>query len=233
MINRIERGGAIAEGLAASGPVCLGYIPIGIAFGVLAQKAGFSPLETGIMSLLVFAGSSQFIAVSMFSAGAGAVSIIVTAFVVNLRHLLMSSSLSLFLDRAERKKLFAFAYGITDESFAVNISKFKNEGWDIDRALAVNFSSNIAWIISTVAGGYFGQFIKPHSFGIDYSLPAMFICLLVYQLKGRIYVFTALFAGAFAVLLSLVLPGNSYVIIASVVAAAAGVIVKKRAREGL
>ncbi len=224
------KDGFISDGLIASGPVCLGYIPIGIAFGVLAQKAGLSPLETGFMSLMVFAGSSQFIAVSMLSAGAGAVSIIATTFVVNLRHLLMSSSLSVFLGHSGRKKLFAFAYGITDESFAVNISKFKNGEWDINGAIVVNFSANIMWILSTVAGGYGGQFIKPHSFGMDYALIAMFICLLVFQLKGRIYIFTALLAGILAVLFSIFLPGNSYIIIASVFAAVTGVFIKKMGR---
>ena len=104
MKNKIHKGGLISDGLLASGPVCLGYIPIGIAFGVLAQKAGFTPFETGLMSLIVFAGSSQFIAVSMFAAGAGAASIIATTFVVNLRHLLMSSSLSLFFRGSFREK---------------------------------------------------------------------------------------------------------------------------------
>jgi len=230
MSDKNNARGFLFDGLLASGPVCLGYIPIGIAFGVLAQKAGFTPFETGLMSLLVFAGSSQFIAVSMFSAGAGALSIIATTFVVNLRHLLMSSSLSLFLGRFGRKKLFAFAYGITDESFAVNISKFKNGDWDINRALIVNFSSNIMWIMSTVAGGYGGQFIPPHSFGMDYALIAMFICLLVLQLKGSIYICTALVAGISAVLLSLYLPGNSYIIIASVFAAGTGVFIKEIGR---
>jgi 4-azaleucine resistance transporter AzlC len=228
--SKTDTGDVLSDGLMASWPVCLGYIPIGIAFGVLAQKAGFTPFETGFMSLLVFAGSSQFIAVSMFSAGAGAVSIIATTFVVNLRHLLMSSSLSLFLGRSGRKKLFAFAYGITDESFAVNLSKFKSGDWDIDRALIVNYSANIMWILSTIAGAYGGQFIRPHSFGMDYALIAMFICLLVFQLKGPVYIFTALVAGISAVLLSLCLPGNSYIIIASVFAAGTGVFIKKIVR---
>lgn len=226
----IRRGGVLYDGLLASGPVCLGYIPIGLALGVLSQKAGFSPFETAVMSLFVFAGSSQFIAVSMLSAGAGAFSVIATAFVVNLRHLLMSSSLSLFLESTDRKKIFAFAYGITDESFAVNIARFKNGGWDINRALVVNFTSNIIWILSTVAGGYGGQFIKPHSFGIDYALTAMFICLLIFQLKGRIYVFTAAVSGITAVTLSIYIPGNSYIVIASVIAAGIGVFMKNRGK---
>jgi predicted branched-subunit amino acid permease len=60
----------IRDGVAAAWPICLGYAPIGLAFGVLAQKAGLTPAEIGLMSLLVFAGSAQFIAVSMLSGGA-------------------------------------------------------------------------------------------------------------------------------------------------------------------
>jgi len=131
------------------------------------------------------------------------------------------------MGRSGKKKLYAFAYGITDESFAVNISKFRNGNWDINRAMVVNFSANIMWIICSIAGGYGGQFIRPHSFGMDYALIAMFICLLVFQLRGPIYVFTALIAGISAVLFSLCIPGNSYIVIGSVIAAGAGVFIKK------
>jgi 4-azaleucine resistance transporter AzlC len=108
----------IMQGLIAAWPICLGYIPLGLAFGVIAQKAGLHPLEIGFMSLLVFAGSSQFIAVSMLSSGAGAASIIFTTFAVNLRHFLMSSALVLHLANIRKRILSLFAYGVTDESFA-------------------------------------------------------------------------------------------------------------------
>ena len=81
------------EGLNAGWPICLGYVPIGMAFGVLAQKAGLTPLQIGLMSIMVFAGSAQFIAVSMLTGGASVPAIITTTFVVNLRHVLMSSAL--------------------------------------------------------------------------------------------------------------------------------------------
>ena len=70
------------QGLKAGWPICLGYLPIGLAFGVLAQKAGLGPFEIGLMSLLVFAGSSQFIAVSMISSGSSILSIVMTTFIV-------------------------------------------------------------------------------------------------------------------------------------------------------
>ena len=222
----------VTKGVTAAWPICLGYAPIGLAFGVLAQKAGLTPLEIGLMSVIVFAGSSQFIAVSMFAAGASMVSIVATTFVVNLRHFLMSSALAVYLKNANRKKLTFFSYGVTDESFAVNLTRFKESGWDLNSALVTNFTANMTWFITTVLGGFSGQFIPAHSFGIDYALIAMFICLLVFQLKGAIYVITAIIAGIIAVFLSLAVPGNSYIVIASMAAAAIGVVIKKKAGLG-
>ncbi len=218
---------AIRDGMIASWPICLGYLAIGIAFGVIAQKAGLHPFEIGLMSLLVYAGSSQFIAVSMLSAGAGFFAIVITTFTVNLRHLLMSSSLSTYLSGLGNGWLSAFAYGVTDESFALNTANFRERDWDWRRALVLNHTANLAWIGSTMAGGYGGQFIPAGAFGIDYALVAMFICLLIFQIRGVLYVVIALISGLAAVLLSLCIPGNSYIIIASTAAATLGVILKR------
>ena len=223
---------AFYSGMAAAWPICLGYAPIGLAFGVLAQKAGLTPLEIGLMSVIVFAGSSQFIAVSMLSAGASMVSIVATAFIVNLRHFLMSSALAVYLKNSDMKKLTFFSYGVTDESFAVNLTRFRESDWDLNSALVTNFTANITWLIPTVLGGFSGQFIPAHAFGIDYALVAMFICLLVFQIRDLIYVITAVIAGIFAVFLSMIIPGNSYIVIASMTAAAIGVVLKKRTGLG-
>lgn len=215
------------KGVTAAWPICLGYVPIGLAFGVLAQKAGLGAAQIFLMSVLVFAGSSQFIAVSMIAADAAAASIILTTFTVNLRHVLMSSSLAVYLKNTGRKKLSLFAYGVTDESFAVNYSRLKQGDWGLNRSLGVNQTANLAWVASTVIGGYGGQYIPAGALGIDYALIAMFICLLVFQLKGRRYVTVSVIAGVLAVGLSLIMPGNMYVVIASALAAALGVMLKK------
>ncbi|MBW2592801.1 MAG: AzlC family ABC transporter permease [Deltaproteobacteria bacterium] len=215
------------DGVVAAWPICLGYIPIGLAFGVLAQKAGLGPWEIFLMSLLVFAGSSQFIAVSMLDCGAASASIILTTFTVNLRHLLMSSALAVYFTKSSRNKLGLLAYGVTDESFAVNYSRLKAGEWDIERSLVLNYTANMIWIISTVAGGFGGQFIPAGAFGIDYALPAMFICLLVFQLNGQKYLFVAMLSGVLAVFLSLVLPGNMYIVAASIFSATCGTILKR------
>jgi len=215
----VHNGQALQDAAVAAWPICLGYIPVGLAFGVLAQKAGLRPVEIGLMSLLVFAGSSQFIAVSMLAAGAVPLAIILTAFTVNLRHFLMSSSLALYMGHTSKKLLSLFAYGVTDESFAVNLFRFRQGGWDVKRALCVNHIANLAWVTSTLLGGYGGKLIPEGAFGIDYALNSMFICLLVFQLRGKKYVVTALLSGGLAVLLALVVAGNSYIVLASILAA--------------
>ncbi len=216
------------DGLSAGWPICLGYLPIGMAFGVLAQKAGLSPIQIGLMSMLVFAGSSQFIAVSMISAGASAAAIITTTFVVNLRHVLMSSALAVYLRSVHRALLALYAYGVTDESFAINLPRFHAHHWSLERALVVNHAANLTWFLSTVAGGIGGQFIPEGALGIDYALIAMFICLLIYQIRKWIHLLTAVIAGIAAVGLALMIPGNTYIVIASVIAATAGVIIQRR-----
>lgn len=224
---RAEWGKAVKEGLSAAWPICLGYIAIGLAFGVIARKTGLGPLEIGLMSLIVYAGSSQFIAVAMFGAGAGFLPIVLTTFSVNLRHLLMSSSLSLYLRNLSGGRLSFFAYGVTDESFALNMSRFHAGTWGWRQALIVNHATNLTWIVSTIAGGIGGQFIPAGAFGIDYALTAMFICLLVFQFRGMLHVLVALFSGILAMILSLTIPGNSYILIAAFLSASVGLLLRK------
>lgn len=219
----------LKDGLKAGWPICLGYIPIGMAFGVLAQKAGFTPIEIGLMSILVFAGSSQFIAVSMISAAASPAAIITTTFMVNLRHVLMSSALAVHLKSAHWGLLALYAYGVTDESFAVNLPRFNARNWSLGRALVVNQAANLTWFISTVTGGIGGRFIPEGALGIDYALIAMFICLFIYQIRKWIHLLTAVIAGITAVGLALTIQGNAYIVIASMIAATLGVIIQRRA----
>lgn len=222
---------ALRQGAAAAWPICLGYFPIGLALGVLAQQAGIPWWAVAMMSVLVFAGSAQFICVAMLAVGATAPAIILTTFVVNLRHLLMSSALAVYLAGVSRWFLALFAYGITDESFAVNLTRFRDTAWGKWRALVTNQLANLVWILATVTGSLVGQFVPQGAFGIDYALVGMFICLLVFQLQGRIYIVTALFAALISVLWYLLVPGDSYIVGASMSAATIGYFLKRRYRS--
>lgn len=231
-VSEEKRSVAIRDGLVAAWPICLGFVPIGLAFGVLGQKAGLAPWQIGLMSIIVFAGSSQFIAVAMIAAGAGMSAIIGTTFLVNLRHLLMSSALVRYLGGSGRGFLSLYAYAVTDESFAINMGRFREGGWDRCRALTVNHATNACWIASTILGGYVGNFVPSGAFGIDYALTAMFLCLLVYQLRERLHVIAAVVAGVLSVALHGLLPKNANVMAATVAAATVGLILMRRKKGG-
>ncbi len=221
----------LRRGASAAWPICIGYFPIGLALGVLAQKAGLPWWAVAMMSLLVFAGSAQFICVALLAAGASTPSIIFTTFVVNLRHTLMSSALAVYLSGVRRRFLALFAYGVTDESFAVNMTRFRSGGWDRWSALVTNQLANAAWILATITGALLGQFVPQGAFGIDYALTGMFICLLVFQLQGRIQILTGLLAAAISVAWYLLIPGDSYIVGASICAASCGYLLQRRRRK--
>lgn len=221
---------SIRQGASAAWPICLGYFPIGLALGVLAQKAGLPWWAVAMMSVMVFAGSAQFICVAMIASGASTPAIILTTFIVNLRHVLMSSALAVYLQGVNRRFLALYSYGVTDESFAVNLTRFREGEWGRWQALIVNHLANSVWILATIGGSLVGQFVPQGALGIDYALTGMFICLLVFQLQGRIYIVTGLLAGTFSVAWYLLIPGDSYIVGASMSAATIGYLLKRRHR---
>jgi predicted branched-subunit amino acid permease len=140
----------------------------------------------------------------------------------------MSSALAVYLHGINRRFLSLFAYGVTDESFAVNLTRFRSGHWDHWRALTVNQLANSVWILATVCGALIGQLVPQGAFGIDYALTGMFLCLLVFQLHGRIYILTGLVAAAISVAWYLLIPGDSYIVGASISAATIGYVLNKR-----
>ncbi|WP_408956443.1 AzlC family ABC transporter permease [Natroniella sp. ANB-PHB2] len=165
-------------------PIALGYIPIGTTFGLMANSAGIPHYISIMMSLLVFAGASQFIAVNLLLLNAGSWEIVMTTFIINLRHFLMTASLSQRLNPALSKKWRSLlAFGVTDETFSVasltNEKELKSQF-----LLGLNLISYSAWVIGTAMGTFLGtnlpQIIQ-NSMGL--GLYAMFIGLLVPSLK--------------------------------------------------
>lgn len=209
-------------------PVAMGYIPIGFAYGVLAIKAGMSPANTLWMSLIVFAGSSQLIAVGLFTSGAGALSIILTTFIVNLRHMLMSASLSPFLKSWKKIELAGFAYELTDETFALHSTRFNDGRKGKSETFLINIFSQASWVFGSWLGVSAGGLVADvHPYALDYALPAMFIALLVMQINNRMQLAVALLGGLLSVGLVLMGINQWNVILATVLAATLGVIGKQ------
>ncbi|HHX77088.1 MAG TPA: AzlC family ABC transporter permease [Firmicutes bacterium] len=217
---------SVAAGCREALPVILGYLPVGFAYGLLARQAGLSPLLTGLMSLIVFAGSSQFICVAMLGTGAAFLPIIITTFLVNLRHLLMSASLAPYYRKFDGKWLPLLAFGLTDETFAVVSTALQKEPRDEKYIFALNMSSYAAWVTGSLFGGLLGGALAVvTSMGLEYVLYAMFIFLLVIQLNSWRMVAVSLITGLAALVCCKFLPGQWYIITATIIGATIGLVI--------
>lgn len=217
----------ISTGIKSALPIVMGYLPIGFAFGVLAVQEGIGALPALLMSVLVFAGSAQLIAVGLIGAGASWISIALTTFVVNLRHLLMSAALAPYLKRLSRWEIGWFGYQLTDETFAIHSSQLPLSV-SKQHIFALNATAHLGWIAGTLLGVVLGSSVHSgEQWGLDFALPAMFIALLVLQTKHARHVAVAAAAALLSVWLALNLTARWNVIIATVLAAALGVILEK------
>lgn len=213
-------------------PVVLGYLPIGFAYGVLAANAGLTLMQTLAMSVFVFAGSSQLIAVGMISQGINPVSIVLTTLIVNLRHLLMSAALSPHMKEWKKIEIAGFCFELTDETFAVHSLRFRQGETSPRIAIPINVICQIAWLIGSLLGVLAGGAItdvKP--FALDYALPAMFIALLLLQIQNRKQVWVALLGAALSLGLWTAGITQWNVILATVAAATLGALLETRANE--
>lgn len=229
-----ETRGRFVSGAKLAIPIVMGYVPIGLAYGVIARHSGLSPYEATLMSILVFAGSSQFIACGMFSAGAGAAAIVTTTLLVNLRHVLFSMSLIPRLGHLSRPLLALVSFGVTDESYGVAVARFPpDQPADWREVAGLNFTAYAAWVISSFLGATLGAAVQDGSrFGIDFALPAMFICLLLMQVKSRTSIVVALTSGLLAVLIAVSPLGAWSTVVATMLAAAVGALVEPLTASG-
>lgn len=214
-------------GVRTSLPVILGYLPVAIAFAVMASEAGFSPLETIMMSVLVFAGGSQIMAVTMVSTGASMLSIVVGTFIFNLRHFIMSSYIMRKLGKTTTLEKLSTAHGITDEAFAIIGSTPQSE-CSVPYLFGIITVTYGSWVLGTVLGSFISILIPPIvSDALGIALYALFISLLVPSAK-RSWRLVALVAitAVFNTLLVAILPEGASswsIIISSILGALVGV----------
>ena len=191
-------------GLKAELPIALGGIPFGLIYGVLAVSAGLPPFWALAMSLIVFAGSAQFIGVQLIAAGTPGLVIVLTTFVVNLRHALYSTSLAPQMKHLSRRWQLLLAYLLTDEAYAITVIRYQQDRRDEAPNKHYYFLGTglllwLEWQISTAVGIFLGTQV-PASWQLDFTLALTFIGLVIPTLKDRPHVASAVTAGMVALL---------------------------------
>lgn len=181
-------------------PLLLGVTPSGLIFGVLALSAGIPPLAAQGFSLLVFAGSAQFVATSLIRAGAPGLTVVVTIFVVNLRHALYSASMAPHFQHLSPPWKAVLAWLLTDEAFAVASTRYRarnpaNAHW---YTLGTGMTLWGTWQLSTAAGIALGAQL-PERWPLDFAISLTFLALLIPALTDRRSMAAAASAGLLAV----------------------------------
>ncbi len=229
--NHLTKRAAVTDTL----PTVFGYIGIGLAFGIVGKSAGFSPLIVTLMSLLIYAGSAQFITVSMLVSHSPIVSIIFSTFLVNARMILMSMTLAPFFKKETLKKNIFLGTLLTDESFALGMNKLNDTGGRLNFTWmnTVNWLSYLTWVISTFVGSFIGNLITdPNTYGLDFAIIAMFIGLLYLQiisdrsLHRLLQLLVILFTLVLVYLGLIIIPSNLLIVVVTLLGCGFGVMMK-------
>ena len=219
-------------GLLKTLPIVIGVIPFGVAYGVLAVHAGLTVGETLFMSLVVFAGASQFMAAGMFQAGVGGAAIVFSTLLINLRHLVMGLSLSPYLSETKPRWQRMLAFGMADETYLVTITHYRERGEPQGSGHFMLGSAAlmyVAWAAASLCGALIGQAISdPLKWGLDFAMPATFITLLLPQIVSWRMFAVVIAAGGAATASFPLIHGKWYIIIAVVAGTATGLLLEGR-----
>jgi len=219
-------------GVKAAFPVILGVLPVSIAFAVLSEHSGLNAMETILMSVMVFAGASQIMALGMFVTGAGLLPIIIATFILNFRHVIMGACVMNRMQTTPMWKKVILCFGVTDESFAIfTTMEEKNSTASYFAGLiSVTYGT---WVLGTILGCAAAQFLPPlvsRSLGI--ALSAMFIGLVIPNVRknlqlGFLVIVTALLNIAFGQ----VMPASWAIISATLLGAFLGIFFVEESSE--
>lgn len=177
------------NGLKAASPIILGYIPVGIAYGMMAKASGLTFMKAMSFSVFVYAGASQMASVQMLKAGIGFFTIVLTVFVLNLRHIIMSTCIIEKIEKTPLPVRLLLSFGITDEVFALSMTSSKQK-LNYKFFGGIVLASYLAWLVGSMLGILFSSILPDIvSKALGISLYAMFIGLLVPSLKKSIRLF--------------------------------------------
>lgn len=231
MSNQLTLSAALKE----TWPTVFGYLGIGMAFGIVGSGAGLSFGLLLCLSVFVYAGSAQFIIVSMLLTHSPVLSIMLATFLVNARMLLMSLTIAPYVSHESMMKNIFLGIFFTDESFALGMNKLNYT----DRTLnftwlnGANLISYLTWSSATVLGVIAARFIgDPRMIGVDFAIVSMFIGLLYFQLIAdkslafRLQLWMVVITLGLVYLGMIVIPSTWLILVVTLVGCSIGMVIK-------
>lgn len=214
--------------LKHSFPIFISWIPVGLAYGVLMASAGYNFLWAGAVSLFVHAGSLQFLMVSFFTGVESYITVAVMALLLNSRHIFYG------LPFIEKFREFGgwkyfLIYSLSDENFSLHCSHDFGEGVNEKWAYVITAALLVFyWMVLSMVGGLIGSIIPFDTTGIDFALTALFIIILIDQLKGSDTVLPALLAFGSSIICLAVIGAKNFILPSLVITVALLVVFRKR-----
>ena len=193
-------------------PFAIGFLPVGIAYGILMANAGYNFVWSGLTSLIVFAGSLQMLMISFFQSDMSLFTIIITSLLLNSRHIFYGLSFIEKFNSYGKWKWFLI-YALPDESYSLLCSYKPTDG--VEEKWVHIFSDIfilVYWVAFSMLGGILGSFIPFDITGIDFALTALFIVILMEQMKGAVTLLPAVIAIAVSVLMIAVLGADNFLL---------------------
>lgn len=201
------------DGVTDLAPVLVAVIPIGLLWGTLASAKGLTLLEAVLMSTLVFAGAAQFVAVEMWHDPVPVLLLTATALTVNVRHVLMSASVSRHIGGIPRTYHPLVAYLLVDESWALTERRALKRPVTLSYYLGVTLPMALSWYVSTGVGAMLGRSLgDPAAIGLDFAFSALFISILMGFWKGRRTAGVLAASGSIAAVTHLLFEGPWYIV---------------------
>lgn len=216
----------LLAGMRNTTPLVIGAIPFGVIFGTLATVNGLSFQATIAMSVFVYAGSAQFIALGLLAGATAWPIIVATTFVVNLRHLLYAATLVPHVKNWSHLIRPPFAFWLTDETFAVVMNRWSEQKKPITTwyYFGSAFTMYLNWQLCTFIGLTAGRsFPNIAGWGLDFAMPVTFIGMLMPYLKSRVMWWVVLISGGVSVL-AYALPHKLGLMLAAACGIAVGVL---------
>lgn len=218
-------------------PVLIGSLPFGLIYGAIATNLHIPVFFAVGMSAIVFAGSSQFIALGLLASGTPLLVIVLTTFIVNFRHAFYSASLATYVKGLSTPWRMILAFLLTDEAYAMTIMNYRERNWDRDDSLHYHwyfFGTAITmwldWVSISIIGIIIGGSI-PSSLSLDFMFPLSFIAIIVPALKGRSTILSALLAGVLMIFLGNI-PYKLGLVFTVLVGISSGLVFEKLLGEG-
>lgn len=209
-------------GLVDTLPLAPGVLVFALVYGLAARNAGLTVGETWLMSLAVFAGAAQFSALQVWNSGNAAVIVAVTA-IVNLRYLLMGAAIAPHLRRQSWPQKALAAFMLSDESFALAMSRYSRGAGAFAYLIGVNLSLYALWTTASLAGALFqGNLPDLTSYRLDLIFPLAFLGMLMGLVRDRLTGIVALLGAVLALAGAAFLPGKWYLLVAGLGASAVG-----------